>query len=217
MEALKVLRLVRQKEQDNSEAKYSDYDIQGAVNETLRYLNISLANKGNEYLQKIEVYDQNLINAQIAAENEENAEDEEYIPKDLVDFAETGVALPEDYISLVDVQRTSDGYHLHPASSLFEVRSEDGYGKYIIMGDKIFIKGKAFQLCYYRVIPPVKDFKEDKIDLPDICLDPVVKLTRLVLNNADVDTMTQAVNTAVERIMPRRRYANSRQKMPFSL
>ena len=217
MKALRVLRMVRQKEQDNDEVKYSDYDVQGAINEALRYLNISLANKGSEYLQKVEVFDQNIINAQIMAENEENAENEEYEPKELVDFAATGVALPEDYISLIDIQRLSDGYHLYPATSLIEATRDDGEGKYIIIGDKIYVKGKSFQLCYYRMIPAVEDFKQDRIDLPEIYFDPLVKLSRLVLNNADVDTMTQAVNTAVERTMPRRRYTNSRQKMPFDL
>lgn len=217
MDALKVLRLVRQKEQDNDEVKYSDYDIQGAVNEALRYLNVSLANKGSEYLQKVDTFDQNIINAQINAENEANESNEEYEVKDLVDFAVTGMKLPEDYISLIDIQRTSDGYHLHPATSLMEATGDDGEGKYIVVGDRIFVKGKAFQLCYYRMIPEVKNFERDKIDLPEIYLDPLVKLSRLVLNNADVDTMTQAVNTAVERTMPRRRYTNSRQKMPFSL
>lgn len=217
MDALKVLRLVRQKEQDNDEVKYSDYDVQGAVNEALRYLVVSLANKGSEYLQKVETFDQNVINAQIRAENEANAENVEYVPKELIDFATTGMTLPDDYISLIDIQRTSDGYHLHPATSLMEATGDDGEGKYIVIGGKIFVKGKAFQLCYYRMIPEVKSFEQDKIDLPEIYLDPIVKLARLVLNNADVDTMTQAVNTAVERTMPRRRYTNSRQKMPFSL
>jgi hypothetical protein len=217
MKALRVLRLVRQKEQDNDEVKYSDYDIQGAINETLRYLNVSLANKGSEYLQKVDVFDQEAINAQITAENEAHADDDTYIPKEFVDFATTGVQLPEDYVSLIDIQRTSDGYHLYPAPSLTEATGDDGDNKYIIIGDKIYVKSKSFQLCYYRTIPPVNDLMQDMIDLPDIYLDPLVKLTRLVLNNADTDTMTQAVNTAVERAIPRRRYTNSRLKMPFSL
>ena len=45
----------------------------------------------------------------------------------------------------------------------------------------------------------------------------LVKLTRMVLNNADADTMTQAVMTEVEAIVPRRKYNNLRPKMPFFL
>ena len=52
MEAIKVLRAVRQKEQDNDEVKYSDYDIVSAINEAIRYLNVSLVHKDSEFLRK---------------------------------------------------------------------------------------------------------------------------------------------------------------------
>ena len=65
MKALRVLRMVRQKEQDNDEVKYSDYDIREAVNEVLRYLNVSLSNKGSEHLQKTIDLNQTNINLDI--------------------------------------------------------------------------------------------------------------------------------------------------------
>jgi hypothetical protein len=68
MKALRVLRLVRQKEHDNDEVKYSDYDIREAINEVLRYINVSLANKGSEYLQTVKVFDQNELNAEMVDE-----------------------------------------------------------------------------------------------------------------------------------------------------
>lgn len=234
MKALRVLRLVRQKEHDNDEVKYSDYDIREAINEVLRYINVSLANKGSEYLQTVKVFDQNELNAEMVDEYEEEdftlelyeCEEELFESKAPIyantqlkqyDFATTGVELPNDYVSLVDIQRICDGYHLRPATSWSEVSSPYGENKYIVLGGKIYVKGESFRLCYNRMIPQVSDLMEGSIDLPDIYLDPIVKLTRLVLNNADVDTMTQAVNTAVERAIPRRRYVNERQRMPFYL
>lgn len=230
MKALRVLRMVRQKEQDNDEVRFSDYDIREAVNEVLRYINTSLANKGSEYLQTVKVFDQEELNAEVEGEFEEETLElfecqEELFDSDApifaklkhYDFAETGVELPDDYVSLVDIQRMSDGYHLRPATSWSEVGSPWGDDKYIVQGGRIYVKGESFRICYNRMIPEVKDLSEGSIDLPDIYLDPIVKLTRLVLNNADVDTMTQAVNTAVERVIPRRRYVNARQRMPFRL
>lgn len=230
MKALRVLRMVRQKEKDNDEVKFSDYDIREAVNEVLRYLNVSLANKGSEHLQKVATFDQNELNATVGqpywvspelynSEIELYDSDEplwgEYIdPR--YDFAAKGLELPRDYVSLVDIRRP-DGYPLKPATSLGEIRSPWGDRKYIILGGRIYVKSEAFRICYYCALQEVQDFDEDDIDLPDIYLDPVVKLTRMVLNNADVDTMTQAVNTAVDRAVPRRRYTNMRQRMPFRL
>lgn len=230
MKALKVLRMVRQKEHDNDEVKFSDYEIQEAVNEVLRYMNISLANMGSEYLQTTKVFDQNEMNAEVEGEFEEETlelyecQEELYESEAPIfatlkhyDFAETGVELPGDYVSLVDIQRISDGYHLKPATSWSEVGSPWGDGKYLVQGGRIYVKGESFRICYNRMISEVSDLTVGNIDLPDIYLDPVVKLTRMVLNNADVDTMTQAVNTAVQRAIPRRRYTNIRQRMPFRL
>lgn len=234
MKALRVLRMVRQKERDNDEVKYSDYDIKAAVNEVLRYLNVSLSNKGSEHLQKVQEFDQNELNAAIAAEYREEdlsapifESEEELFESRLplvemtvlhtYDFAKRGIELPEDYVSLVDIQRTDDGYHLKPATSLSEVSSPWGENKYLIMGGRVYVKGEAFRICYYRHLSDVNDFLEDEIDLPDIYLDPMVTLTCMVLNNADMNTMTQAVNAAVDRTIPRRKYTNERQRMPFRL
>ena len=60
---------------------------------------------------------------------------------------------------------------------------------------------------------PVKD--GETIPLPDTYVDPIIKLTRMVLNNTDVDTMTQAVTDEIDNIVPRRKWNNARQKMPF--
>lgn len=217
MKAIKVLRAIRQKEQDNDEVKFSDYDIMNALNEALRYLNISLVNKGSEHLQGYQDYDQDKMNQDIAAENEANIDTPDYEEKPLLDFAKTGAPLPDDYISLINVQRTSDYYPMKPATSLYEIQSALGNNKYLAFGDKLYTPAKVFRLTYNKSIEAVKDFETDTIDLPDIFFDPIVKVSRLVLNNGDADTMTQAVTEAVNRVLPRRRYTNAREIMPFDL
>ena len=230
MKALRVLRMVRQKEQDNDEVKYSDYDIREAVNEALRYLNVTLSNKGSEHLQKTIDLNQTDINTQGINPYDSVELFESKVPlfesevplwaEPLTadyDFAERGIELPPDFVSMIDIQRMDDGYHLYPATSLTEVQSPWGEKKYLVMGGRIFVKGEVFRLHYNRTLVAVKNMETDEIDLPDVFIDPIVKLSRLVLNNADVDTMTQAVTTAVDRILPRRQYTNIRQRMPFYL
>ena len=60
---------------------------------------------------------------------------------------------------------------------------------------------------------PVRD--GDTIPLPDTYIDAIVKLTRMVLNNAEADVMTQAVMTETDAIVPRRKWNNARAKLPF--
>ena len=81
-----------------------------------------------------------------------------------------------------------------------------------LFGGRIYAKG-TFCLHYYGRIPPAAQGGE--VALPDTFLDALVKVTRMVLNNSDVDTMTQAVMTEVEAIVPRRKYNGLRSKMPF--
>lgn len=84
-------------------------------------------------------------------------------------------------------------------------------------GGKLYVRQEAFLLGYMGGAETVKDIESDTIDLPDLFFDTLVKLIRLVLNNGDVDTMAQAVTGAVDEAIPRRRYTNPRQKMPFYL
>lgn len=216
MKALKLLQAVRQKEKDNDEVIYSDYDITSALNEVLRYVNIDLANKGSEYLHKMVTFNQSELNAAITAENEANAETPEYEIKPLIYFATTGVEVPEGFISLLYVQR-SDGYRLHPTSNLIELQGPWGDDKYLMAGGKLYVKHEQFVLGYMGGAEQIKDIEQDTVDLPDIFFDAIVKLTRLVLNNGDADTMTQAVTGAIDEVIPRRRYTNARQRMPFYL
>lgn len=211
MEAIKILRAVRQKEQDNNEVKYSDYDIVSAINEAIRYLNISLVHKDSEFLRKSKDYDEREMNAAIDAENEANQDVEGYEPKEREDFAHKGAALPDGYLSLVSVQRSSDYYDLYPATSLAHLKEKN----YVLFGGRLYVKHRGFRLNYMGAVPEIKDVEKDKIELPDVFFDLLVKMARLVLNNGDADTLTQAVSAAVDSLIPRRRLSNMRSRMPF--
>lgn len=211
MQAIKVLRAVRQKEQDNDEVKYSDYDIVSAINEIIRYLNISLVHKDSEFLRRSKDYDERELNAAIDAENEANKETEGYEPKAHEDFARKGVELPEGFLSLVSVQRGGDYYDLHPATSL--ARLQDG--NYVLFGGRLYVKHPGFRLNYIGSVPEIDDVTKDSIDLPDVFFDIIVKMARIVLNNGDADTLTQAVSAAVDSLIPRRRLSHVRSRMPF--
>ena len=211
MKALTVLRLIRQKEHDNDEVKFSDYDIKCALNEVLRYMSADLTNKGTEYLQKLVDYDQSTMNTTIDVENAANASTEGYVVKPHMDFAFTGIPFPDDYVSAISIQRTNDGYKLHPAPSLYQL----GERSYYVAGGRLYCKSTSIRLNYMGRITEVKSFDTDTIDLPDLFADVIVKLVRVILNNGDSDTMTQAVSQAVDSVIPRRRYSNVRQKMPF--
>lgn len=211
MEAIKILRAVRQKEQDNNEVKYSDYDIVSAINEAIRYLNISLVHKDSEFLRKSKDYDEHEMNAAIDAENEANQDVEGYEQKEREDFAHKGVELPEGYLSLVSVQRSSDYYDLYPATSLARLKEKN----YVLFGGRLYVKHPGFRLNYMGAVPEIKDVEKDTIELPDVFFDLLVKMARLVLNNGDADTLTQAVSAAVDSLIPRRRLSNMRSRMPF--
>lgn len=211
MEAIKILRAVRQKEQDNDEVKYSDYDIVSAINEVIRYLNISLVHKDSEFLCKSKDYDEREMNAAIDAENEANQDVEGYEPKEREDFAHKGVELPDGYLSLVSVQRSSDYYNLYPATSLARLKEKN----YVLFGGRLYVKHRGFRLNYMGAVPEIKDVEKDTIELPDVFFDLLVKMARLVLNNGDADTLTQAVSAAVDSLIPRRRLSNMRSRMPF--
>lgn len=211
MEAIKILRAVRQKEQDNDEVKYSDYDIVSAINEAIRYLNISLVHKDSEFLRKSKDYDEREMNEAIDAENEANQDVKGYEPKEREDFAHKGVELPDGYLSLVSVQRSDDYYDLHPATSLARLKEKE----YVLFGGRLYVKHRGFRLNYMGAVPEIKDVEKDTIELPDVFFDLLVKMARLVLNNGDADTLTQAVSAAVDSLIPRRRLSNVRSRMPF--
>ena len=72
-----------------------------------------------------------------------------------------------------------------------------------------------FKIVFVDDVMPITDVEKDSIDLPDVFFDILVKMARLVLNNGDADTLTQAVSAAVDSAIPRRRLSNVRSRMPF--
>ena len=118
-------------------------------------------------------YRVNEINAEIDKYNSTLAEGE--TPKEYVNFATTGVSLPDDFISLVSVVRAKDGYHLSPIPAVEKVH----WNGYKIFANKLYC-GVDVDLLYRAKIADVKfsDIQNGgTIDLPDIFLDSVVKIT----------------------------------------
>jgi hypothetical protein len=128
----------------------------------------------------------------------------------LYDFSNKGIELPEDYITLVSVMRMADGYMMFPVESIKKPLE----CQYKIVGGKLYSGTPAFTLLYKAAIAEVKE-NTDGIELPFVFKDVLVKLSCMILNNAETDIMMKAVDDAVRAIVPRRRYTNARIKMPF--
>lgn len=123
------------------------------------------------------------------------------------DFADGAALLPDDFTSVKGVYRLSDHDRLHAVT-------DDPVTPHTFR----FFAGRIYArtgivLHYYGSLLPVRD--GDTIPLPDTYIDAIVKLTRMVLNNAEADVMTQAVMTETDAIVPRRKWNNARAKLPF--
>lgn len=214
IEAKEVLRLVRFKNKDNDEVEFSDYDIRNCLNEALRYISQSQALQNNEFLTKSAIYDESELNADIQERNDEIiASNPEYTEDDLLplyNFQLNGIELPKDFQILLGVTR-DDGYKMRPC----DVSNIPFRGEYKIMGEKIYCGYGLFTITYQRTILPVKNMNSGMIDLPNYCLDLVVKITSMILNQAENDVMLQEIDNMVKSIVPRRKFNNARIKMPF--
>lgn len=204
-----VKRLIRYKEKDNNEIRFSDYEIKMAVNECIRYLNNSYALQDSDFLEKAVDFVEKDMNAEIAESNE-GLQEEEWQP--FYDFKLEGIDLPEDFITIVSVMRMRDGYMMSPVESIKQPLD----GQYKIVGGKLYSGVPAFKLLYKAAIAEVKE-STDGIELPFVFKDVIVKLSCMILNNAQTDVLMQAVDDAVRAIVPRRRYRNAHIKMPFKV
>lgn len=203
-----VLRMVRFKQQDHNEIKFSDYDIKNALNEALRYIVQSQALQNSDFLDAVKYYSEEEVNAEIAAANEELPEESQRQP---ISFKKDGIELPEDYVVVSGVTRAYDGYPLYPV----DITNVPNPKQYKVCGGKIFAGVPAFYLTYKRTITAVKDLSEDTIDLPTFCLDLIVKVTGMILNQAETDILLKTVDSTATAIIPRRKYNNARMRMPF--
>ena len=206
--AKEVLHLVRFKQQDHNEIKFSDYDIKNALNEALRYIVQSQALQNSDFLDAVKYYSEEEINKEIAAANEDLPEDEQ---QPLISFKKDGVELPEDYQVVSGVTRAFDGYPHYP----IDVTNVPNPKQYKVLGGKIYAGVPAFYLTYKKSIGSIKDFNEDVIDLPAFCLDLIIKVTGMILNQAENDILLKTIDSTANAIIPRRKYNNARMRMPF--
>lgn len=184
MQTNQIIRLVRWKEHDTDEVRFSDYEILAALNEVLRYIGQRLSNQQSDLLERTARYD---------------------VPG--ADYAEEGAALPDDFTSVKGVYRLRDHYRLHAASD-DHVRSDT----FRLSASRIYA-AEPFLLLYYGQVG--ETITDGFIDLPNVFTDALVRLTRIVLNNADADVMTQAAAQELDAILPRRKWNNARTKLPF--
>lgn len=218
--AIKVKDLIykiRYKAKDFNEILYSDFDIIEAVNECIRYLNQEKALRNSDFLEKTHHYVESEMNAEIAEQNED-LPDEEKLP--LYDFAKDGVELPEDMITIVDIMRLKDAYHLHPIPAVEEINPHD-CGQYKIVNGKIYANAD-FVLLYRAEIAQItlNDLSDGDavVELPSVFTDLLVKVSVMILTNtADTDVMAQEVSRVANNLITGRRYNNIKVRMPFKV
>ena len=218
--AIKVKDLIykiRYKAKDFNEILYSDFDIIEAVNECIRYLNQEKALRNSDFLEKTHHYVESEMNAEIAEQNED-LPDEEKLP--LYDFAKDGVELPEDMITIVDIIRLKDAYHLHPIPAVEEINPHD-CGQYKIVNGKIYANAD-FVLLYRAEIAQItlNDLSDGDavVELPSVFTDLLVKVSVMILTNtADTDVMAQEVSRVANNLITGRRYNNIKVRMPFKV
>ena len=208
---------VRYKAKDLNELLYSDFDILEAVNECIRYVNQDKSLKNSDFLEKIKHYVQSDMNAEITEWNEENPTEE---PKPLYDFPTTGAELPDDMITMVDVIRTKDGYHMHPIPAVEQINPHT-QGQYKIVNGRIYAN-TDFDLLYRAEIAQVAftDLSDTDavVELPVVFTDLLAKITVMILTNtADTDVMAQEISRVANNLIPNRRYNNIKARMPFKV
>lgn len=188
IEAADIFRKVRYKLKDLSAVKYSDYDILQSLNEVLEYANQSYALKNSDFLEKHKSFS--------CSDND-------------TDLYLNGAALPYDLISLVNVIRSKDNYVMHPVGAA----SEPEHGEYKVIGSTIYTKETAIDVLYRAKIEELEDIKDD-IMLPEIFKPFLVNMTVMVLAGQS-ESLADAVDSALQNLIPARRYGGARVKMPF--
>lgn len=191
-----LIQGVRYKQHDNNEVLYSDYDIIQSLNEALRYINYSYSLKNADFLEKVQEYHKADMDAEIDAWNEANPDD----PKEYTDFSK-GLDLPDDFLSIVSIKRTPDGYPLHPCPA----QKVPSHREFKVVAGKLYVRGDVDLLYRYSLEAKTAD---DTVELPGIFYDLLVKMAGLILTGAETDVMRQAVDELVGELVPARRYAN---------
>lgn len=203
-------RLIRFKTKDFNETTYSDFEIKESLNECIRYFNASHALNNSDFIEKVAVYDEAEMNLEIEKQNQELPEDEQL---EKYNFRETGVELPDGFITLQSIMRLPDGYIMSPVDAI----KDPAPWQYKIMGDRLYLGCPYAKMLYKGGIDEIKS-DGDTLELPNVFKDALVKITCMILTNTSgTDVLADAVDEAVSAIVPRRRYSNGRIKMPFKV
>ena len=156
------------------------------------------------------VYDEAEMNAAVSKQEEVWLDGESIA---LYDFKNTGVELPSDFITLQSVMRLPDGYIMSPTEG---IKTPEPW-EYKVMGDRLYLGAPYAKILYKAGIPEFKD-NANTIDVPNIFKDAIVKGAIMILeNNAETDVLMEAFEDVLSSIVPRRRYANARIRMPFKV
>lgn len=199
-----LTNLIRYKVKDSNAVTYSDYDVIQAINECIRYVNQYYLN--TDFLEKMKYYRQDELNEEIDKANEENGTSLAH-----VDFRNTGIDLPDDFLSLVRIVRQWDGRDLSPCPAVKPPMPWE----YKVLGSKLYVGVKDVDMLYIAAIAAITS-ADDTIDLPVSFKDAIVKLSCMILaNNPDTDTMSAAVQESLSCIIPLRKYSNAKKRMPF--
>lgn len=203
-------RLIRFKTKDFNETTYSDFEIKESLNECIRYFNASHALNNSDFIEKVVVYDEAEMNLEVEKQNQELPEDEQL---EKYNFRETGVELPNGFITLQSIMRLPDGYIMSPVDAI----KDPAPWQYKIMGDRLYLGCPYAKMLYKGGIDEIKS-DDDTLELPNVFKDALVKITCMILTNTSgTDVLADAVDEAVSAIVPRRRYSNGRIKMPFKV
>jgi hypothetical protein len=212
----KLVYKIRYKANDLNEVQYSDFDVKEAINDCIRYLNQEKSMKNSDFLEKIKHYVQDEMNAEVQEYNEQHPTE----PKPLYDFPTTGAEIPEDLISLVDIMRTKDGYHMSPIPAVEQINPHQ-QGQYKIVNGRIYAN-TDFDMLYRAEIAQISlnDMSSSTavIELPSVFTELVAKVaTMILLNSADTDVLLKEVERVTDYLVSGRRYNNIKVRMPFKV
>lgn len=190
-----VIRQVRVDLKDINEVQYSDWDMENAINKALRLMANHFSMLNSDFMTRSVAMLDFPLRLHFAPPVGKN------IAKEL-----RGDVLPADFVSIIKVLRP-DGYELHPSTGHIDHR------KYLIYRGCIFALGEI--VLYYRcAIPNVS--KSDSVELPISFFDFLVEATKVALNGTSSE-LTQFITDNAMKMIPSRRYANARARLPWRI
>jgi len=184
-------RQFRFKQKDNSEVKFSDYDIKLATNEAIRYLSNALSNQNADFMEKKVSYNQETLTPNLKTE---------------------GVDLPADFHSLISVNNARDNLILQVCL----IGQEPKENQFKVSGNKLYSGCGDINLFYKRTLPEISG-TNTTIDVPNIYLDALVDIVSMIITGSDIEALQGKINSLVDRIVPRRKYRGAKIAMPWKI